>query len=530
MENVSDYYEEEEEAEEEVRAVDVDENSSHRMDGGFFFKPAKLLFDHSPTCIPSIAQFEVHNLFQWSIDIYAIQSRDPQFHPILFQPQSIPPENGLVIQVLFLPNFMDLVPGELLIETSEGVFSYKLEGRAVANPYRLHPFLANKVMLTSSESLQIPVRMFNPHSSTLHIMEIFTTEDFISLSEVPRGQASASVSNSKEGNSSIDMTWSIAPGKEEVVMVLGISPMKPQQQQPGFKRGFVHIRTDHDKMIVPVEVEFVPGGIRLLDPALDFGIIRSLEERKTLDINIANDGSESVKILDISIEGNGQGLAVVFNEELMIYADRPYTKVAVAYFQAKSMKMGPQGGFIVISTNCSNTAGAILRIPFNAIILQGGLGYDSHNAIYFINPPAMLQLMGKTSLSDLTDPSVCMGQKQEINFQNHYPTSIIIYTVQVQTCPDLIQLINLPESREIGTMRTWGPLKVHFCMDKILYHYALEDDFVPKTCWLEVQSNISNIRFPVYITDGRLEVDLIDAVRIHSVIASLLSSQPLLVD
>lgn len=505
---------------------DVAEDLTEQYDSGIHFKPTQLKYENSPICIPSISQFEIHNVLDHSVDILAISSADPQFHPILFQPAILGPESHIVVQVLFLPYFLDASTAEFTIETSEGSLAYTVSGAAVLNPYRLHPFVGNKVIIGSS-NYQIPVIMFNPHGSTLHIMEVFTTEDFISLQGAPASGAAGPLkpsTNATKTNTSVDMVWSISSGSEELVMTVSVSTA----MAPGLSRGYVHVKTDHDKMIIPIEIDFVPGGLRLLEE-VSFGVMSNPNEAKSVDIMIANDGHSNIKIVDVVIEGAGDGLTVVFNDSLMIFADRPYTKVATAVFRAGGLKVGVHVGKVVIYTNSSNTLAAVLDVPFRVTILHGGLGYDIDSLSYPLDLSFMRPYVqdyaseNNFTAADLQDESLCIGHIQEVSFHNYYSLPIAMYTAQITSCNELVRLQTIPGEAVLAPLEVWGPVKLAFCMEKILHRY--DADSSPKTCWMELQSNATTHRVPIYISDGRLEIEAIDTVR--PVFLTFIDSPPL---
>jgi hypothetical protein len=489
--------------------------STDYYDHGIEFQPSKLMFDNSPICMPSLSQIEIHNSLDYSIDILAITSRDPQFHPVLFQPQAVGADGSVIIQILFLPYYQGISTSELIIETSESTLYYPLVGRAVDNPYHLRPFTNNKVII-GSPTFNIPVHIYNPHSTTLHIMEVFTTEDFLSLSNAQDIHMKSNPSQQKVNNS-IDMVWSIAPGSEEIMMTLNVATTV----NPGFQRGYVHIKTDHDKLIVPIEVDFVPGGLRLIEPELSFGIMTTNNEQKSLELLIANDGQENVKILDVTIEGSGEGLTVVFDDELMIYANRPYTKVATAIFKSQELKVGQQSGKIKIFTNSTNEAYSILEIPFSVVMLQGGIGYHIDDIVYYINPYHMQQYTNQYVSAngmqsfDPTDTEICVEHIKEVKFANYYPNPISIHSAQLHSCHDVMKIVEEPKVSTLQPLESWGPLKIGYCVEKILYHYINTQNFLPKTCWLEVISNISSHRVPLYVLDGKIDVEMVDSVSHH---------------
>ncbi|RYG68633.1 hypothetical protein EON64_04760 [archaeon] len=501
----------------------LEESISILYDRGIIFSPRELVYDESPVCIPSVSEFTISNILDYSVDIIAVASRDPQFHPILFQPQTLGPESNLTVQILYLPQLMQVTASELVVETSEGNLYYQVEGRAAQNPYHISP-VVGYTMVLGSRSLEVPIRMFNPHDSMLHIMEVFTTEDFITLSNSPSSSSSffptsspssSSPSSSTSANASIDMVWSLQPGREEQVMVLNINSV----QHPGRQRGFVHIRTDFDKIVIPIEVTFVPGGLRPIDSTLDFGILSSERESRTMEMRIANDGSEDVKILDISIQGEGEGLTAVFNEELTIFANRPFTTVATVVYKAETVRVGRHGGKIVMRTNSSQQPSSLLEVPFAATVLYGGVGYDKESVVFYLNLASMhgfVEQHAKQFLPEnysIDDESVCIASERNISFLSYFPSTVTLQSVQQLNCQNMIKLAHLPVEAAVRPLESWGPVTLAFCVDKLLYRlYAKKEP--SRVCWLDVSSNVSSHRIPIYLQEGRLEVELIDAVSI----------------
>ena len=84
---------------------DVDE--SEQMEGsdaaedghGLVFSPPILQYFDSAACIPSLADFTITNNFDRAVSVQAITSDNPQYYPVLFQPQTLQTNSSISIQV-----------------------------------------------------------------------------------------------------------------------------------------------------------------------------------------------------------------------------------------------------------------------------------------------------------------------------------------------------------------------------------------------------------------------------------------------
>lgn len=150
---------------------------------GIVFRPAVLTYTNSPVCIPSVAEFLIDNTQDHDIQLYAVISDNTQFHPVLFQPQTLPSQHSLTVQLLFLPYYVESTNSTLTVSSSEGETYYTVRGSAVGNAYQLHPFVGNRI--PSGVAYEQPLVIYNPFADVLFIREVFTTEDFLTLRGAP---------------------------------------------------------------------------------------------------------------------------------------------------------------------------------------------------------------------------------------------------------------------------------------------------------------------------------------------------------
>ena len=69
--------------------------------------------------------------------------------------------------------------------------------------------------------------------------------------------------------------WQIAPRSEKEIIQLSF-----RGAQPGRFQGYVHVKTDRENMVLPVELHVLRGGLHATPPEVDFGILTSFDERR----------------------------------------------------------------------------------------------------------------------------------------------------------------------------------------------------------------------------------------------------------
>ena len=70
-------------------------NSSAESLGKLSFDPEILIYENSPVCIPSTADFKITNNHEDDLELYSITSENKQFYPVLFQPQTLKSKNSI---------------------------------------------------------------------------------------------------------------------------------------------------------------------------------------------------------------------------------------------------------------------------------------------------------------------------------------------------------------------------------------------------------------------------------------------------
>ena len=475
----------------------IGKNESLRSEG-LFFDPSKLVFNESPISIPKVSEFRIINSLKTDVEIFSVESPNIQFHPILFQPISLEPSENLVVQILFLPYTFDTVQCSIQIITSEGDFSYYLEGRAVSNPYNLKPIIDRKIPY-GSVTYERPIVMFNPHMDTLQVKEVFTTEDFLALKGAP-------MKNDGKTSDSNDILWQLQPGAEKTIITLSIST----SISLGLHTGYVHIKTDHDNIVVPIEFEIVEGGPFITENSLDFGTLTSIGEQSSLDLIFANNGRDYYRLLRILPKTSMNSVSIVYNGNGTISPGVGVkSNVASVTFTANSP--GKFEGFLLAYVSKNDHNESILEISYSAAVLSGGLGYTSRNTVFVI--PRTLSGFKSNNFSTLASDL----STQKVNVTNHFPNTVQIMGVKLLSCLDFMFFNNI-NFEKIRSLQSSSVVELGLNISKLRRIMQTNSNFLPKTCWLEIWTNITSQRLPFHITEGTIKLEYIETVSYFSIV------------
>jgi hypothetical protein len=533
----SDFYEEQTEAE-ELSSFDLS------------FFPDRLNFNDSPLCIASVSEFTIVNSGKVSVEILSISSSDSQFHPLFFRKELLHPNTSLSVQAFFLPYFEQPFKSTFFINNSLGdQLIYSVEGKGVPNPFRVKPFLSNRALVGSSFPFY-PITLFNPYKEPLQILEVFTSESFLSLNEIEFSSASSNSSNhdafffspssstvsSNMSSSSLSrLTWVIEPFTSRDIISIAIVT----KMLAGFYRGFIHIHTNKEKMIIPVEIELLSGGLSLYPPGsrigensllppressqqlIDFGLFTRRNEKISVDLAFWNYGLHSIHVLSVTSLQDDSRLTIDFDSIVVPSAvsSSSYgpTKVATLSFTAKSFDR--IDGRLFITTNDSNAALAVFEVHYSGTFLQGRLTVSASNTTIFLSPS--LLMTDNNDLSRLlSSSSLKKSRKQDspnrniisrsVIFTNGYNTPVAIRSSVAASCSDFIRVnSSLLDSSIAESFHTFLPLFLEIDISQFKGNKAKEVVF-PKTCWLEIITNVSSQRFPIHFITGQLKVELFE--------------------
>ena len=350
-----------------------DSSLESHSDGALMFSPSVLKYESSPVCIPQVSTFTITNTLDVNVQLTSISADNPQFYPVLFQPQPLAAKKSIQIRILFLPFYAQASGATLSVSTSLGIFEYAIEGAPAYNAYRLHPFVGYRI--PSGVPFEQPITIHNPHNEVLRIREIYTTEEFLSL----RGAMSSDQLNatgspvSKTGNYMGSDVWELEPGTERTVIHLSMA-----SSVPGSYLGYVHLKTDRDNIVIPVDVQVLEGGLYSTPEAIDFGVLMNPGDVSEVQLLLMNSGSKIVEVTDIVPVEPDLDLAISFSSEDRVLLNGSSTKIATLVYTSPSISKKISNKLLIL-TNHSNPALATLEIPYTASIIHGGFGHNARD-------------------------------------------------------------------------------------------------------------------------------------------------------
>ena len=354
-----------------------------------------LIFKHSPTCIPAVALIDLENAgLEGEVQVLSISSDQPQFHPAMFKPHVLPPGSRTQVQIIYLPRAAGDSEGTLTIATSEGDIKYSIQASAVPNSYRLHPLVGTKV--PAGVLYSRPVIIFNPsETETLFVSEVFTTESFLHLQlpdELEGGMSgggaevtAASADGEPTpltGHAAPDGLWQIPPRSERELVVLQF-----RATAAGPFSGYVHVKTDRDNLVLAVELLVLAGGLHPHPKDVDFGVLTSPDERRSVAVSLLNSGNAAVSLLEAGPASDDPHLHVAYAPGAVVKAGATLEGALVLTYAGALP--GNVHGKVVLVTNHSNAGLASVEVWYSAHVLHGGVGYERGH-VSFLVPAAFV--------------------------------------------------------------------------------------------------------------------------------------------
>ena len=169
----------------------------------------------------------------------------------------------------------------------------------MANEYNVSPLLG--LALPRGVPHVVPVTITNPHDDILVVREVFTTEDFLSLQGMllPGGRVHSGGGGGGGGTRDpavlpVGHEWEIAPGETRELLSLSVMSM-----DAGTHNGYVHIKTDRDNLVIPVNAKVSAGGISSRPSKVDFGDMVSADDEASHEVWVFNSGLQDIAITDM---------------------------------------------------------------------------------------------------------------------------------------------------------------------------------------------------------------------------------------
>ncbi len=380
--------------------------------------PAFLNFKKRPTCIPQKEGIILMNKeTAGELHVYSVSSNTPNFQASDFKKVTLAPGQSSSFTVIFLPRTLGVVHATLVIETSMGGFVYALQGEGTANAYKATALLDVKVPVGVNSKATF--ELFNPHAAPLRIKEIFTNQGFLHLmlppgpsllpSERKRSSSnSITSSSSSTGSSSTGSIsspsgasahsdegglWVVPTHKSSHIINLSF-----QSNTPGKHSGFIHVRTDADDLVIPVELNVMKGGLHFLPEEIVFDTMIVPGQKKDVPIGLLNSTPNPIAIVEVSSATPADPqLKLSFRKGTVVGAGSERVIAAATYTGTRE---GTFSGKIQVRTNASAPEYRLLEVPYETRVVFGSIQTSSANTTFIVGSPPLEPVEKQITISN----------------------------------------------------------------------------------------------------------------------------------
>ncbi|XP_005095325.1 transmembrane protein 131 isoform X2 [Aplysia californica] len=430
--------------------------------------PPMLDFQDQPVGMPRMEKVIVQNNDpKHSLHLLSISGSTVHFHCSFFQDKIVPPGGNTSFDVVFLARQVGNVENTLFIHTSIGSIRYQVFGVGIPNPYRLRPYLGARVPINSSFTPVI--QMHNPYSTSLQVLEMFASEGDLHL-ELPSGEREAS-----------QELWELKPFETKAVMKASFVARVESNHS-----AFIRIKTNKEEqrdgaselLILPFEIEVSSDpGIYSPVELLDFGILRTLDEPKTLRLNLINTGPKAIHITSVNVSPPNNAVSVDFRPfKLQPDGSRPTTVAHITFRAVKALQSKQWSGKIVIKTKNNIQR---LVIPYQANVLHGSLVYNVNTTHFF----------SAKALWNVTRPMA---------FTNTFNFSVVIYNVSLPSeVSSYFTIVNFSKPVILQPQQSLAAFLLKFHPNLTQIHFSTV---------LTVSTNASTFSIPIIVYNGLMKV------------------------
>jgi hypothetical protein len=336
-------------------------------------------FGDGALCTPVIKQITILS------NVTAVWCNSHQFYASLLPPD--PKTGQSILTILFIAQNIGPVEAILYIKAKGEIKPLlTLMGNGVENAFKLRPVLNHKLSL-SDVHYRRSISLYNPYSDTIHVKQVFASEKSFKLFLDP---------NAVNGSQ-----WNIPPHHNKIVVNVGFDTTRYQK---GTFRGFIHIITDHDSFVVPIEFVLTDSGVHSVVEEIDFGTFFSPTDQRHREITLLNAYSrEHVTIFDSTIKPD-EGNQVSTNSrakhgqvEFKRVSIAPNSISNVARVTFFATEQGVHKGLLLFHTN--DTVTPTVSIPYRARVNHGTLDYRLNSTAFHVNTDASHDIVLMNSFS-----------------------------------------------------------------------------------------------------------------------------------
>jgi hypothetical protein len=346
-----------------------------------------------------------------------------------------------------------------------------------------------------------------------------------------------------------DALWVVAAGAMQEIITLSIN----KALMPGDHKGYLHVRTNRDNIVLPVEMQVLEGGVYVLGDSVDFGLLTSVAEQRSMELRLLSSCSSDLLVVDVVAVDPDPQLQIQLVENPVIRSKDEHSPSKVAVLTYTAANPGKVQNKLLVLTNNSNSALAAVEVPYSATIMYGGVGFEHQKAIFVLpaqnksflsvlragqrvryrisqcDECAESQNLGHGNLTvvGFRSPSQCRRdlvrlrlnesvqvEAREFFLTNYFSVPVTLKSVSVSSCLEIVTTAprSLAENNSAGSLSKWEPITLFFNATRAREAVEREAGLLSKTCWLELLTNVSSHRVPLRIMQGTQLLSFSDAV------------------
>ena len=328
--------------------------------------PPFLDWGPSELCKPVLSSVDIVNMSpDDGMTIKRVSTDENQFFygaDTDFEPVSVEPHANVSVPFLFLPQELGPVQSNVFVSTSVGDFVYKMQAVGIANAHGIEPIT---VRLAPGAKLKRDFPIYNPHSKSIRVQEVYTPEDAfqLQLPDSESGEASSQAGAQAK-------LWKIEPEERKTVIQLTFDSAVEVKVV-----GYISVQTDLDTFVIGVDVSVIGDKLLALPETINFGKVTEAESSQaTQVVRLLNTHQAAIDCTSASQDsGTGNVSVQLLDGHHRILPGREIDALEVTFTGSKDGKY--QGSIAVECTPIEMENDFTILIPYMAEVFTGSLQY-----------------------------------------------------------------------------------------------------------------------------------------------------------
>ncbi|MCP9259030.1 hypothetical protein DINM_002011 [Dirofilaria immitis] len=436
-----------------------DDQNAAMLNNQLQFTPSELQFDEQSVGIVKQREVRIYNPTASTVRFDAISGTTVHFH------------------CSFLEHKEGLIENVLIVHSSLGSFTYSVKGKGKESAYRIRPLVGAKLPVNGT--LISPVQVHNPHSTTLRVTEIYTSDGDLHL-ELP--------DVAPETQHPVSL-WNIAPYETKTVMNAKLFGAEAEFQCCGTRRKYTYCSYRGRN--------YKKRGLYATVDLLDFGLIRSGDKSSELMLEIVSTLEKGIEIENLYLEGSEK-----FNGIYMEFASKPPISVKCG---ARQQPGAPKAiAKIVFDTK-------LLRVNEEGLKLvryRGRIVAESRSGIHNITIPYTAQVyygsirpkVEETAFHSLLKPPV----SRSISLTNDLPFGVAVWKITLDMEAQRRLLMAISNAKLISNVVTIAAGETK----PVIYLQYVKKEKDEFATFFNIHTNVTTFRLPLVIFDGKLKIVL----------------------